>query len=302
MKLSKKTWVDHPSNPLIKPPFPEWLIADPTVLPAKEAPDGKWHLFAHGLLGIYHYRSYDGVRWQRVGGIISFLALRPFIFHEKGKYYLFYEKLSAPFGFPYYNSHLQQRSSTDLLHWSQPKTLLKPKYSWHKTKNKIGNLGNPSLVKTSGTYRLYYSSGLISFSDTFFCEPGYQGVATAKKITGPYHLIKKPLIKKGSAKLLKSTTKVVSTDKGFLGLQTLFRTNLLSRASSSAIHFSFSSDGIKWVTVKKPIITPNAPWKKTHVYVGSYVKKENGKRRIYYNARENRGIFGREMIGLATSK
>ena len=90
MRSQKDTWDDHPNNPLIKPPFPEWLIADPTVLPAVDSPDGKWHLFAHGLLGIYHYCSYDGIHWQKAGGIISFLALRPFIFREKDRYYLFY--------------------------------------------------------------------------------------------------------------------------------------------------------------------------------------------------------------------
>src|SRR3989344_1506451 len=161
MNLTSLTWHDHPNNPLIKPPFPEWMIADPTVLPADKAPDGKWHLFAHGLLGLYHYQSYDGVRWQRVGGLVSFLALRPYIYQERGKYYLVYEKLDAPYRFPYYNSHLELRHSIDLIHWSQPKTILKPQLSWHKTKNKTGNLGNPTLIKTKGNYRLYYSSGLI---------------------------------------------------------------------------------------------------------------------------------------------
>jgi hypothetical protein len=62
------TFVDHVSNPLITPPFPEFLIADPTFLPPDQSPDGKWHLFAHGImLGIHHFRSDDGVAWRRVG-------------------------------------------------------------------------------------------------------------------------------------------------------------------------------------------------------------------------------------------
>lgn len=302
MDLTSLIWHDHPNNPLIKPPFPEWLIADPTVLPADESPDGKWHLFAHGLLGLYHYQSYDGLHWQRAKGIISFLALRPFIYHERKKYYLLYEKLNAPYRFPFYNSHLELRYSTDLIHWSQPKTILKPRFSWHKTKNKIGNLGNPSLVKINGKYQLYYSSGLIPFSDTFFCEPGHLGVATSQKITGPYRPAKKPIIKKNSSKILKSAIKVTGTNKGFFGLQTLFRTDISSRASSAALHLSFSTDGLKWTTAKTPIISPGKAWKKTHVYVGSFVKKINGRWRIYYNARDDRGLFGRETIGLATSK
>ena len=109
MNLSSLSWKDHPNNPLIKPPFPEWLIADPTVLSADEAPDGKWHLFAHGLLGLYHYQSYDGLHWQKVKGAISFLALRPFIYHARKKYYLLYEKIILPLAFPYYNSKIDRR-------------------------------------------------------------------------------------------------------------------------------------------------------------------------------------------------
>lgn len=303
MKKNNHHWIDHPDNPLIRPPFPEWLIADPTVLPAAEAPDGKWHLFAHGLFGIYHYCSYDGIHWQKVCGIISFLSLRPFIYHENKKYFLIFEKLNAPFHFPFYNSHLEIKSSTDLVHWSQPKTLLTPQFPWHKTNNKIGNLGNPSLVKVKGEYRLYYSSGLVRFPDTLFCEPGFQGLATAKKIFGPYLPKKKPLLKKsGLSPKFNSATRVSNTPKGFIGLQTFFQTNPLTHLSSSALHFSFSKDGLKWITDKEPAIIPSSAWKKTHVYVGALIKNFNRKKRIYYNARDGRGLFGRETIGLATSK
>lgn len=303
MKRNDKRWIDHPDNPLIRPPFPEWLIADPTVLSAVDAPDGKWHLFAHGLIGIYHYCSYDGIHWQKARGIISFLSLRPFIYHENKKYYLIYEKLNAPFHLPFYNSHLELKSSTDLVHWSRPKILLKPRFSWHKTKNKVGNLGNPSLVKVSGEYRLYYSSGLIQFPDTFFCEPGFQGIATARKISGPYVPHKKPFLRKNKVSIkFKSATRVSNTSQGFLGLQTFFQTNPLSHLSSSALHFSFSKDGLKWKTDKKPIIAPGLAWKKTHVYVGSQIIDFNHKERIYYNARDGHGLFDRETIGLATAK
>lgn len=303
MKKTNDHWVDHPSNPLIKPPFPEWLIADPTVLSAADAPDGKWHLFAHGLIGIYHYHSYDGIHWQKVRGVVSFLSLRPFIYHEKKEYFLIYEKLNAPFNFPFYNSHLEIKRSTDLVHWGQSRILLRPRFPWHKTKNKIGNLGNPSLVKVGGRYRLYYSSGLVQFPDTFFCEPGFQAIATARKITGPYIPQKKPFLRKVSvSSKFKSATRVSSISKGFLGLQTFFRTDPFSHLSSSALHFSFSKDGLRWKTDKKPAIIPGIPWKKTHVYVGALIKNLNRGKRIYYNARDGHGILSKETIGLATSK
>lgn len=288
---------------MIKPPFPEWLIADPTVLTPDSSPDGKWHLFAHGILGIYHYSSFDGIHWKRISGVVSWLSLRPFIYFEKKKYYLVYEKINSPFHFPHYNSHLELVSSDDLIHWSRPVTILEPSHPWHRTKNKIGNVGNPSLVKVRGEYRLYYSSGLIEFPDTFFCEPAFQGLATSEKITGPYHLQKKPLIRKNSSSTnLISATRIVSTPKGFLGLYTLFHTNPLSKISTSSLHFSHSADGLKWTMDKKPIITPGQSWKRTHVYIGSLVKKFNGEWRIYYNARKSHSFFGQEAIGLAIAK
>ena len=43
---------DYPGNPLgIEPHWPEWIIADPTVLSPEVTPDGRWHLFANGLQG-----------------------------------------------------------------------------------------------------------------------------------------------------------------------------------------------------------------------------------------------------------
>lgn len=303
MNFSTLTWIDHPKNPLIKPPFPEWIIADPTVLLPDESPDGKWHLFAHGLIGLYHYKSFDGLEWKKADGWLSLLAIRPFIFVENKTYYLFYEKMNSPYTLPLYNSHLELISSTDLIHWTKPIQILKPTLPWHKTKNRVGNIGNCSIVKTKKTYRLYYSSGLTSFNDVPFCEPCYQGVATSSKITGPYKVMTKPILKKTKkSKVIKSTTKVRVDKNIFYGLQTLITTNPITKLSTAALHFSFSQDGLKWTTDKKPLITTGPSWKQTHVYVGSFLKKFNGQWRIYYNARNSRSFFGKECIGLAISK
>lgn len=42
-------WVDYPANPLIEPPAPEWLIADPAVLLPEQSSDHRWHLFANSF-------------------------------------------------------------------------------------------------------------------------------------------------------------------------------------------------------------------------------------------------------------
>ena len=47
--LSQYTWIDHPDNPLIEPPRPEPMIADPTVLDPARTCDGRWHLYANSV-------------------------------------------------------------------------------------------------------------------------------------------------------------------------------------------------------------------------------------------------------------
>ncbi len=302
MDLKKLSWRDHPKNPLIKPPFPEWIIADPSVLSPEVSPDGKWHLFAHGILGIYHYHSYDGFRWKLAQSRIRYFAVRPFIFAEKKKFYLFYEKLISPFSFPFYNSRLEVIESRDLIHWSAPRVVLSPSLPWHKTKNLTGNLGNPSIVKTKKGYRLYFSAGLVKPPDSHFCEPAHQGIAVARNITGPYTISEKPLTKKHPrARRYGSATRVFTRHGLFWGLQTLINLNHRGKQSTASLHLSFSTDGLSWARGKL-IIAPGEHWKRTHVYVGSLLKKFNGKFRIYYNARNGSGLFRRESIGLAVSK
>ena len=116
------SWQEEATNPLIQPPEGEWLIGDPTVLKPDEAPDGKWHLFANSLLGIYHHVSPDGVTWERVEPILFQLGyIRPFILRDGGQYHLFYERfLNAN------TSQIERVSSVDLAAWSTPTTVITP--------------------------------------------------------------------------------------------------------------------------------------------------------------------------------
>nr|MCU0283976.1 hypothetical protein [Candidatus Nanopelagicales bacterium] len=56
-------WGWDPRSPLLGPPFPSPVLADPTFLPPDATPDGRWHLWAHSLLGIHHHTSDDGFTW-----------------------------------------------------------------------------------------------------------------------------------------------------------------------------------------------------------------------------------------------
>src|SRR5581483_1024018 len=86
-------WREYVGNPLIEPPFPSPIIADPTFLPPSSSPDQCWHLYAHSLIGIHHFVSTDGIAWAKQKELVSPLSLRAFVFEQTSRYYLFYEKI-----------------------------------------------------------------------------------------------------------------------------------------------------------------------------------------------------------------
>lgn len=294
MDLSRLKFTDHPQNPLIRPPFPEALIADPFVISPQSSPDGLWHLFAHSLIGLRQYTSGDGFSWSAPSSPIFYFAYRPFVYQERGVFYLIYEKILNPLNLPYYDSRLEISSSSNLVTWSPPQTLLSPALPWHKTANRQGNLGNPCLIKINHTYRLYYSSGLIYQPGNGFCEPAFTGYAGSTHLLGPYSFHPRPLTWAHSpTDKHVSAIRVYRYRRQFMALQTVFR------SSTSSLCLTVSSDGINWEKNSHSIVSSDKPWKKSYVYVGSLIKIGR-EFRIYYNARSGRR-FGTESIGLATA-
>ena len=49
-----------------------------------------WHLFAHNWIGVQHYVSNNGLDWQKQNDELR--GHSPFIFFNKGFWYLIYEK------------------------------------------------------------------------------------------------------------------------------------------------------------------------------------------------------------------
>ncbi len=317
--LSKNlTWQDYSDTPLINPPFPDWILADPSVLTPSESPDKTWHMFVHGMFGLYHYTSKTGLVWKKQSKTIVRMGFRPWIYNENKKYYLIYEKINVlgktPFrvNFPYYNSHLEIITSEDLINWDKPKVMVRPTLSWHKTPPSNGNIGNPCLIKIGNKYRLYYSAGLIYLPDCRFCEPRYLGVAESKNIFGPYKFISKPLHTGDNDKYTNISAsanrvyhperamKVYSHNNGYIGLQTCIFKNPKTRKSTASIRFTRSQDGLHWESISGPIVKPDKEWKRSHVYVGD-LKSFGNELRIYYNAR-NGWVWGREAVGLSVAK
>ncbi|MEW6776726.1 MAG: glycosyl hydrolase family 43 [Bdellovibrionota bacterium] len=288
---------DFPGNPIIEPPGPEWMIADPTVLPPDDSPDGKWHLFANSLRGIHHYTSENGYEWRRLGGPL-FPGLRPCIRREKDTFYLFYELYVR---FPV--SHMVARSSPDLRRWSEPAHLLKPSLPW-EGKIPAAN-GNPSFVSGPFGFRLYYSASAIWLPDCLFIEPRHIGVAEAESILGPYRKRPEPILSPDPKEPFRNfgagAIKVFLENGKFIGLNNGIYKDAEGR-SRSAILVLESSDGFSWKKAReKPIIQPEGDgWKKALVYALDLVR--HGKElRLYYNARSG-WFVGSERIGVAVGR
>jgi predicted GH43/DUF377 family glycosyl hydrolase len=289
------TFVDHVSNPLITPPFPEFLIADPTFLPPDQSPDGKWHLFAHGiLLGIHHFRSDDGVAWRRVGRL--FWGMRPFVMKEGDGYLMFFERIVS-----LKKSVIAMARSGDLVHWSRPVVILEPSLEWEGTTARTN--GNPSVVRCDDGWRLYYSAGLSWLKDCGFPEPRHIGVAFADRPEGPWRKHPQPILSPSPDVPHRNhgagAIKVVRDGTGFLGFNNGIFIDAEGR-SRSDIRLLLSDDGIAWrEAADRPLVAPEGTgWKRALVYALD-ARCVDGTWWMYYNARSG-WRFGVERIGLAT--
>jgi len=295
--LAQAKWVDHPRNPLIEPPRPEWMIADPTVLHPGRTPDGKWHLFANSVGFIHHYASDDGVAWTKVGGRL-FRGIRPYLFVENGTYHLLYELHRAP-----WRSEIVMRRSRDLQTWDAPRVLLPPSTPWDGKGFRF--TGNPCLVKADDEYRLYFSCGWIWLWDCLYFEPKYVGVARSRELLGPFlrrdELLIAPSSDKPYLNFGAGSVKVVADGEGgwWMFHNGIYRDR--ERHSRSAIFIWHSRDGFRFEQkTPEPIVAPEGEgWKKAFVYAFDPVEYA-GEFRLYYNARSG-WLKGSERIGLATA-
>lgn len=299
------SWEDYPDNPLIKPlpsqHWPDSLLADPAVVTPQDSPDGTWHLFAHSLQGIHHFVSPDGIAWQKVQGDGPlFPGMRPCVFFEEGLCYMLYERITALLPL---SSLIEIRSSTDLLEWSLPVTILEPTLPWERSAQS-STTGNPFLMKRDGAYWLYYSANGVYLPDCVYFEPKYIGVAISDHIFGPYRKEEAPLIEPSEDEPYRNlgagSIKILPQQWG--GTWVAFNNGIYRDAaghSHSAILVLTSKDGLSWGPLcPDPAIAPgDAPWKRAFVYAFD-VKESGGRHRMYYNARDG-WLFGTECIGVA---
>ncbi len=302
-------WTLHPANPLIAPPWPSPILADPTfVLPA-HSPDGRWHLFAHSLWGIHHFVSADSLHWQRSRWLHR-NALRPCLYWDESGYTLLYERARRgrlPLhwlpGRRWY-SWIEMIHSADLQTWSEPTVLLTPALAWHG--GPAGQaVSNPCLLRADGVYRLYYSAGLQFLADCGFNEPAAIGLAQATNLRGPYTPLAEPLLRPDPtrrwANLAAGAMKVRRVADGWVAFQNGIYWDEAARHSGSAIVLLDSADGLHWQeALPTPLLAPGAGWLRSHVYaLDVHYAAAAGLFYLYFNARDDwHWTQGRERIGL----
>lgn len=293
------------SEPVLKP-FDSFVVADPSLLTPDGCHDGRWHMFFHTNLGVYHFDSDNGVNFKKVGKIVPD-AMRPNINYIDGTYYLFYEKTRNLFfnalniiGAAKWESEIYAVKSSDLVNWSEPYPVLRHTKPFEKV-GKGKSLSNPYLLKTDDGYRLYYSCSLTFIKDCGFCEPTYINYAHSVLADSGYVSSEEPIIKPDKSSrylnLCSGCLKVYRMADGYLGIQNGIYEK--DGKSHSAIIMLTSSDGLHF-EYRKPLLEPGmygAQWMRQYVYA-SHLVRYNGEARLYFNGRDiSNMIRGRECIG-----
>lgn len=300
------------SSPILRPFGGSIVVADPSLLTPENSHDGKWHMFFHTTFGVWHFRSNDGISFERVKKVAN-RAMRPNINFVDGKYYLFYERTRPLImnGLNVINavkwkSEIYVIESTDLINWSEPKPVIKNTRDFERSERGM-SISNPFLLRENGINRLYYSCGLTFIKDCGFCEPTYINYAESEKIADGYVSAEKPIISPDKnnpyLNLCSGCLKVYKLADGYIGIQNgLYERN---GKSHSVIILLTSADGLSFEFKKvlvEPCVVNGKDWMKQFVYASHLVKHGN-KLRLYFNARDTSDMLkGRECIGFAEAE
>lgn len=299
-------------SPILQPFGGSIVVADPSLLTPEISHDGKWHMFFHTTFGVWHFRSDDGISFEKVKKIAN-RAMRPNINFIDGKYYLFYERTRPlimnglnVINVAKWKSEIYVIESTDLKSWSKPKPVITNTRDFERSERGI-SISNPFLLRENGINRLYYSCGLTFIKDCGFCEPTYINYAESNEIADGYVSAEKPIISPDKndpyLNLCSGCLKVYKLADGYIGIQN----GLYERGgkSHSAIILLTSADGLSFEFKKvlvEPCVVDSKDWMKQFVYASHLVKHGN-KLRLYFNARDTSDMLkGRECIGFAEAE
>ena len=310
----REKWHDHPANPLITPervkqPDKYGVLGDPQVILPGEF-DDRWHMFIIGHAHFYRLDSTDGVHWDLVYDNM-WTAGPPCVTCDGEKWIVLYSLHGWPDASSPGNwkldwrreSVIVGRTSTDLLHWSEPVQVVAPVLDWEREGERI-QVRNPNLVMLpDGKFRLYYCGGTVMMHDMGFEEPKYIGFVEADSALGPYVKREKPVLGPSPDIWYRNhgagAIKVFRFGDAFLALENGIYIDPENR-THSAINVLMSEDGIAWQDASyNPIVIPSGNgWNKSHIYQLD-LRWYDGKLWLFYNARDGWSP-AREFIGLST--
>lgn len=309
-------WFPFNDEPLLKGNWYVPKLCDPQVIIPSDSPDGKWHMFLHSWIGIHHFVSESGIAWEPK----KMIVLRghyPFIFHEKNRYYLLYEKHD-------YNipgaairradeknencSRIELCSSHDLESWSTPRTILDSRdvpYAHDYVKRT--SISRPQLIKTGDIYRLYFGASEVVLPDTKFKTGRYFGFAESSSLNTDFKIIsEKPLLVPDPddiwTNMATGSVKIVQHEEKIFALQCGYYWNPEECKTSSSAFILSSEDGLEFSRcTEKPILMPQAQG-----WADGYIKNCDvnfmPEERCWYcyfsaSGRKN-SLFSTESIGL----
>ncbi|MHC1691539.1 MAG: hypothetical protein AB9828_00740 [Sphaerochaetaceae bacterium] len=321
-QLDSASWFPFSDEPVL---MGSWLfprLRDPVFLFPEESPDRKWHLFANSWLGIQHFVSDSGILWEPLN-MVQVMGHSPFLLKEKGTYYLLYERhgLSVPFMERWNkisrknriaSSHIEMRSSNDLIVWSEPRILIDsrdvPQAADYLDKPLISY---PQMIATANGYRLYFGASRVTLKDTRHHCSRYLCSAFSPSLTGPYVLdppvpMMEPVPNDPWRSLGCGRFSVLQGANGFAAFQTGAYWDSQRKASATAITLLFSDDGLDWkASEHPPILVPATKgWASRYINACDIrYKADEGCWYCYFSA-SGEHLFGlqRESIGLLIGK
>jgi len=321
-ELDKVSWFPFSDEPVLTGKWYVPRLSDPVFLFPEESPDKKWHLFAHSWLGIQHFVSNSGILWEPMK-LVQVRGHSPFLLKEKGVFYLIYERHGSTIPFVeklnkvsrknlVTSSHIEMRSSNDLIVWSEPRILVDSKDFPHaKDYLRAPRISHPQMIAVEGGYRLYFGASTVRLSDSGHICWRYLLCSFSTSLAGPFEAdppgtMMEPIPNDLWRNLGCGRLAIVKGEEGFAAIQTGAYWDSARKRTASAMTLLYSSDGLNWHLSEKPVVLVPASrgWASQYITACDLrYKVDEGCWYCYFSATgEKKYGFTIESIGLLIGK
>lgn len=281
-------------------------LCDPAYLLPEESPDGLWHMFAHTAVGVEHLSSTSGLEWKREHLIVA-RGHSPCIFKENNTYYLFYEIHDRTSFFKkddnsLSSSRIMLTSSTDLLLWSEPKTILdSEKITRAQYKNGPVRISRPQIIEWDGGYRLYFGAGETRLYDTNQKATARLMYAQSDYLDRDYRVNPEPILDIEPDSLYRNlatgSVHIVKCSDGVAAFECAFSYDEEKRKSTTNLLLLTSLDGVNFTFNKLIQKTPTEGWASRYITsVDVRYKESENSWYCYYSANGYVTVLGHKFV------